>query len=177
MKDIIVDVDMVVADIFTACQNVMAPHGVVLKAEQWGWLGDIPRADRAILDKHILKANFWADLPLIPHAKAGIQYLRSQGHNLIWATAPYHKVFGWESARKQFLYTHFDVKLDDIIFADKKWYIAADVIIDDKYTTVSRWQTKWPNGQALLFDAPYNSGQDTVDWATIIKRGMFDATK
>lgn len=169
MKEIIVDVDMVVADTFKACQDAVKRYGIVLKADRWNWFENLPPQETKILDKYLTDAKFWANLPLIPRAKEAIKYLRGQGNHITWVTAPYHRVFGWESARKQFLWNNFDVKPENVIFTDQKWRIWADVFIDDKYFFVKEWQKKWPNGQALLFDAPYNNKYKTIVWNDIIK--------
>ena len=116
--------------------------------------------------------EFCLNLPLIPGAKEGIGRLRQLGYRIVWVTSPLESCPGWETARRAWLRKHFHAKKygDGIIFTSDKDLVPGECFLDDKPKHVKKWKKAWPQGKGMLYDAPYNQGEDLprVTWQTLI---------
>src|SRR5688500_4494738 len=99
----------------------------------WDWYNEANEEEKAFIKKVMDGMEFWRTLPLVENAKEGIEYLRSQGHQIVWATKPRESCVGWVDARRDWLNEHFkiDEHKEPYVPTADKWLIQAACIIDD----------------------------------------------
>lgn len=96
-------------------------------------------------------------LPM-PHAKEAVDSLRQEGHTVVVATSCF---LGTEVAKINWLLRHKMVDTHtDIIIAEKKFMINADVLIDDKPQHLELFNIE--GGMTVAFDHPYNRHVETT---------------
>lgn len=98
---------------------------------------------------------FTESQPMLPWAKELIEVCRRLGDVLI-VTAPWSSK-GWYDARVKWLKTNLDVYVDDVMCGMKKFWVHADIFIDDKPKNVINWALAFPNSKAYLLAWPYNA--------------------
>jgi 5'(3')-deoxyribonucleotidase len=83
-------------------------------------------------------------------AKSGIKYLRSLGHRIIFVTA-----YNYGNSKLNWLLKHKFIETDkDFVVARDKSLIKADMLIDDNYENVKKFDNT--NSIGILFQAPWN---------------------
>src|SRR3972149_11585151 len=110
---IIVDVDCVVADLVGAILDI-ADSLTGQKTDrdklilQWDWFEkEYPAPVMKEIVHNLDSQEFWRTLPYIKGAFKGVNYLREQGHQLIWVSKPREKCIGWVDARRDWLSIRF----------------------------------------------------------------------
>lgn len=166
--ELLSDVDGVVADfilgLLEAVGSELTPKDIV----EWDVVSQLPTQDERAHALLILSdPEFWANLPVKEGAKEGVNYLLGVGYKISWVTSPWESCEGWESARREWLNKHFEVKKrgQAYIPTSAKEKIVGDVFIDDKPKNVVKWQRAHPTGRAYLFDAPYNQNNEKFHWS------------
>lgn len=172
---IIVDVDSVVADLVKAIVEIYDPElKTIDEPKVWNWFNELEHFN---IQKHLCDYKFWKNLPLIKDSKEGIQFLRSQNHELVWVTMPYQDCFGWHSARHEWLNDNFHIDLHNeplvTISGGKKYIVKAAAMIDDCVDFVEQWE-KVNNGIGFVFKSQLNNQyKRRYTWETIMKDKFF----
>ena len=120
-----------------------------------------PSAMKAV-ERIMGEEGFCLSLPWVSGAKALLQSLRNDGHELICVTSPHHSKH-WLAERNARLQEAFD--RDDIMFVrgSRKSLIRADVLIEDHPGNATSWCESNKAGLAFLTDRPWNSVRAT-EW-------------
>lgn len=111
--------------------------------------------------EEIISHNYgWcSSLRVLPEAQKAVEILNKNCH-LFVVTSPWDSSPTWMSERHHWLIKHFGLRRGQIVQTGSKHIVWADVFVDDKLSNVEKWQKRWPNGTAILFDAPYNKNHD-----------------
>jgi len=175
---ILVDMDSIVVDTLSAWLNVYNRD----------WRDDLTMSQVYCWDMHkIVKPEcgfkiydilstpgFFANLAPIKGAIEAITELQEQGNTIKFATAHPNKSsipekIDWiEKYFKHLKYTY-----KDVIFIHDKYLLDADVLIDDKPSTIKEWKNKGSNIMTIAY--PYN--RDCSDIANIYAEGYKDTEK
>ena len=174
---IILDVDCVVADLVGALLEITGKNNREL-ASEYDWFEQYEdKEETRLTRKAMSNPNFWETLPLMPNAIEGVQYLRRQGHKIIWCTMPYEKCFGWVDMRRKWLENNFQsTEHQDIYIPTKdKWCVRGSCIIDDRIDIVEAWEQNNPEGIGFVFQSELNirSPRSLVTWETIMNSSFF----
>lgn len=160
---IIVDVDLTVGNYIEATLALEEKFtGTKIDREkrvlEWDWHQKGDPALKEFISAEMDKPNFWLTMPLIPDAKEGVAYLRSQGHQLIWCTKPRESCIGWADYRRQWIDNNFQFRSfnEPYVPTEDKWLIQASVMIDDYVPYVEKWEKHNKNGIAFVFASPLN---------------------
>jgi len=113
-----------------------------------------------MIDKILSEDLFWQTIPIKPGAAEILKNLYTNPKydiwvaTALWAGNPNNKEnkYKWIARYLSF----FDKQ--KILFESEKWKLDGDIMIDDKPTTLEKW-----NGVAIAFDYPYNHNV-TVDY-------------
>jgi 5'(3')-deoxyribonucleotidase len=147
----------------------------ITKADLTGkWLRDAVAADRhANLDAWLCEEDFFADLPLFPHAQRVLARLQ-QGHEVFIASAAMEVPTSF-NAKYTWLKRHFPFIPDShIVFCGDKGILRAEYLIDDNPRQLRRFQ-----GEGILFSSPHNllvTGFRRVDNWLDVERLFFNET-
>jgi 5'-nucleotidase len=106
----------------------------------------------------------------VPFAKKGVDYLKSQGHRVIFAT-----INNFENAKYRWLLNHgFINGINDFAVLGDKSILRGDLIIEDNYHYVKSF-----HGAGILIDSPWNAKYEyqprVKGWREIIT--MFETGK
>ena len=177
---ILIDVDETVADFVGALQKNLHNHCPHLDnqwiADCWDWFRKDEEVE--INCNHWMEDwKFWSGLEVLPEAKEGIAYLRSQGHELIWCTMPYKFCFGWLDARREWLCNQMQTNIYQepliTVSGGEKYLIRATTIIDDRVPFVEAWEKK-NNSVGFVMASPINVGYHRrYTWGDIKKDKFF----
>ena len=124
----------------------------ITKADLTGkWLRDAVAADRhAHLDQWLCEEDFFADLPLFPHAQRVLARLQ-QTHEVFIASAAMEVPTSF-NAKYTWLKRHFPFIPDShIVFCGDKGILRAEYLIDDNPRQLRRFM-----GEGILFSSPHN---------------------
>lgn len=177
---ILIDVDETVADFVGELQRRLGTECPYLdgfwKADCWDWFRKDEEVE-ANCNNWMEDWKFWSNLPVLPDAKEGIAYLRSQGHELIWCTMPYKPCFGWLDARREWLENKMDIKSyrEPLITVSggEKYLLRATTIIDDRVKFVEAWE-EINKGVGFVMASPINIGYHRrYTWKDIMKHNFF----
>lgn len=173
---ILVDLDGIIADSIPhwldAIHKKFGVKAELKDITQWN-LTDCPPLDKLqrqkILDL-INQKGFVASIPPMPGALENLKKLHDDGHQIYIVTARTGDVsipetFAW--VRKHLPW--FDVE-KRLCFLYDKFRFKADIVIDDKWDTLEKYERA--NKLALLYtiDYPYNKGNDAKYEVTRIQR-------
>jgi hypothetical protein len=175
--DIITDVDCVAADFVGKVMSMVGRPAARNEAKIWDWFDGYTEEQAIIIRDAMTTREFWQNLPLIKGVKEGIEYLRNQGHRIVWCTAPYKFCPVWVDARYKWLETHFGRSAleEPIVFTKYKYLVDGLALIDDRADWVDKWQAAHPKGIGFVFKTELNEGLDRerVDWNDIMNMGFF----
>lgn len=125
----------------------------------WDFVPKLPEPYGARAWAVLSDYDWWASLPPLVDAVAGIAALRELGP-VVFATSPYDSCRGWEHARRHLLKKHFDASRRDVVVTPRKELLRGRTLIDDKPDHVDLWTTctggRFQHPAGILFDAPYN---------------------
>ena len=177
--DIIVDVDLTVADFVGAvCKLAGNPDRKIATKTDWFLTAYNDEIVKHIIEQ-LKQKEWWLKLPTITNANKGIAWLRGQGHNLIWVTVPYNGCLGWYNARSFWLDKNFNYKKHNepliTVSNAEKYHIWADAIIDDMPDIVDTYGSHNPSAMCLTFKSELNSHLDRelVTWDDIMSMRYF----
>jgi 5'(3')-deoxyribonucleotidase len=180
---IIVDVDCVVADFVGAVLALVGRPECREEANQWDWWKKYPIKERIIVDEAVRTREFWQNLPLVEDAVEGINFLRANGHEIIWVTAPYKHCPVWVDARYKWLETHFKRSAleEPVIYTKYKYLIKATCMIDDRAMWLEEWERHWKSDATIgfLFGTELNDdiNRERVNWQDIMNMRFFHERK
>lgn len=190
---LLLDVDGVLADFLTPCLRAAAEVGPLRSVAYPEWDGrtetfptwgvfdviDDPEQHEAFLAEWD-RIGFALDLEPYPEAQEGVALVR-QFANLACVTAAPRpretrpKLWNWHWERLQWLEDHFNIPLQDVVFASRKDLVLGDVLVDDRASNVRAWAAAHPEGQAILWDQSYNQHEEvpegvvrTLDWNEVL---------
>jgi 5'(3')-deoxyribonucleotidase len=152
MKRIAVDMDEVVADVLPKFLTLFEQHNGWLpkEADYHGKkLYTLPGGEN--LRKALYEKGFFADLPLLPGAQAGIQHLLNEGHEIFFVTAAQEFRNSLEDKYDWLLQYFPNISWKNFVFCGDKSIISADYLIDDHTFNLLTFK-----GKGLLFTAPHN---------------------
>ena len=154
MKTIAIDMDEVIADVMPKFHNLferrfgyrIAEHELLGKK-----IYDVPGA-LEIRDS-IFEKGFFRDLPLIPGAKDGLEFLRKH-YEIYLVTAAMEFRNSFED-KYDWIAEHFPwISWRNIVFCGDKSIIATDYLLDDHAKNLETFK-----GKPLLFDALHNRNE------------------
>lgn len=112
----------------------------------------------------IERPGFYSDLDIIAGAGRGVRELKAMGCDITVVSASPMTAY---TDKHIWLNKHFP-EIDNIIFAQDKSWISADVMIDDGTHNLETF-----NGYKLLYDMPYNKSEHRFarmkDWEEIVE--------
>lgn len=94
------------------------------------------------------------EMDVMPGAQAAVLAMRDYGFTVVVVTSPWISNPTWEHQRRKWLGRHFGVRPDDIVSTASKHLVDGAVLVDDKLSTVERWQ-QTRDRPAVLFRHPY----------------------
>lgn len=109
------------------------------------------------LDRHIEDTYYCATMPVLPGAVEFVNRLYQLNHEVVIVTSQHMGVPLWCSQRMAWLWKHFGIHADDVIFARRKHRIEGDVLVDDKPENLVSF-----GANAILFDQPWNQDAEGV---------------
>ena len=155
--NIILDVDEVVVALIKAICDI-GNKDQFSDARSWNFWKSWPEQIQVNIDMALNDHRWWRGLPSISGSKYGVNFLRTQDHNITWASTPYESCFGWTDARRALLFERYNARQDRRIWAEEyaKEIIDGHCIIDDKPEVVEEWQKRHPTGTGFLFSSSHN---------------------
>ena len=180
---IILDVDGPVADFIGGIVSLIDRPNNRHEATEWDWWNTYADHDKIKIEQALRTRNFWENLPITTGALPGIQYLRDQGHEIIWCTSPYSKCPVWVDARYKWLEKNFQRgNLEEpIVFTRHKYLIRATAMIEDHPLWLTEWEKAWKSEPTVgfLFGTEMNqkTAREKVIWKDIMKMEFFSGQK
>jgi len=173
-----VDVDCVVADFIGAiCTLADQPNSRKL-ATKFNWYKTAYGPEVATrIEAWLNESSWWENLPMLDKAEEGIDFLRSQGHQITWCTAPRKICYGWVDARRNWLNKNFNAHKhrDAFVPTHDKYLVQATAMIDDTAYMVRDWEKYNPKGMAFLYESEMNKNEniERVSWDSIMSMRFF----
>lgn len=175
---ILLDIDGVTAnfvrpvlDAVTALTGKTYTDDDVTEWDMYKALGVSPEVGKAA-DEVIKTKGFCRSLRLYDGAREGVEELRRFA-DVYAVTAPFDSDY-WMREREQWLVAELGFSRYDIVPTHAKHMVAGDVLIDDKTSTLVKWQEQ-PHtlGAGILFSQPWNKadawgGHRAVSWAHLV---------
>ena len=158
---ILLDVDGVCCDfvqpIVNKVNTLTGSHHTPTDINQWEMMDAFnatPQTRKAV-DNMVKTKGFCRGLKAYDGALEGVNALRNFA-TVHPVTAPYDSDF-WIAEREQWLVQELGFSRHDIAYTHAKHLIMGDVLIDDKTSTLVKWQTaRGPKAKAVLFSQPWN---------------------
>jgi hypothetical protein len=159
--NILVDCDGVLCDLVGHLYSKLE-LGDPSQQTQW----DLPKQAKEYMSDGI----DWGEVEPYPEAGSFLDALSLVG-KIVIVTSPwftnkdfFHSLYRW-------LWRHFGIRPDDIIFTSKKHLVTGAVLIDDKPSTLKRWTEEQCAVGAICKAQPWNSDYDGIrlDYSDIIK--------
>lgn len=174
MKTVLLDCDGVMADFvgsyLAAVRNVTGKSFTHEQVTEWDMdkaLGLTPEEARAA--KATITYDFCASIKPIEGAIEGASALMKVADVYV-VTSPWNSCVGWTHAREGWLKKHLGIKPDRILHGAAKHLVEGDFLVDDKTSTVVKWQEYRPARRTgVLWDGPWNAkdewyGHRTNSW-------------
>jgi 5'(3')-deoxyribonucleotidase len=132
-------------------------------------LGFDAKTCKEIYDSTV-EPGFCAAIQAFPGAAEGVHRLRDFG-DVYAVTAPFDSKY-WMSEREAWL-KNFGFARKNIVHCIDKHIVTGDVLVDDKTSTLVKWQEHNPLGTAILFQRSYNkndkwSGVVVSNWPNLV---------
>lgn len=158
----LLDVDGVCANFLkSALRAVHAVTGIDYRPEDfptWDIFDIISREHEPACYELFRAHGFCAAIEPYPGAIEGVERLRPLV-DLRAVTRPTHGPH-WYFERSEWLHRHLRIHPDDVHHTGHKEEISGDFLLDDRPKHVEDWAVHHPEGIALLWDQPYNRGED-----------------
>lgn len=142
-----------VLDAVTALTGKTYTDDDVTEWDMYRALGISPEDGRKV-DEVIKTAGFCRGLNLYDGAREGVEELRRFA-DVYAVTAPFDSDY-WMREREQWLVVELGFSRFDIIPTHAKHMVAGDVLIDDKTSTLVKWEAE-RGGRSILFSRPWNA--------------------
>ncbi len=170
MKQVLVDMDGVLADVYTQFQNYeKEEYGKVRPLEEL--IGKLELEAFPHGDKYVRSKGFFQTAPIIPDSIEGLKYLNDKYKVLIVSSATEFP----DSLREKlsWLNTHFPfISWKQMIFCGEKNSIKGDIMIDDHPKNLDFF-----DGQKILFTQPHNMLLDVPEYIRVGSwREIMDST-
>lgn len=96
-----------------------------------------------------------------PHEGAkDFVYALRRWATVLAVTAPLNGAPTWAQEREVWLTDKLDFKVEEIVSARDKYHVFGHAILDDKVSNIIAYKKRWPNAEAILWNAPYNLRED-----------------
>lgn len=131
----------------------------------------IPEAIGKITDDFIKTKGFCANLEMYDDVREGIDALRKFA-DIRMVTAPFDSDY-WQREREQWIVKHLGIDRHHIHQTHSKEDVVGTVLVDDKTSTLVKWQAAHPDGMAVLYRQPWNvadawSGVVANNWPQLV---------
>ncbi len=113
------------------------------------------------LNAHIAEPGFAITMEPYPEAQAAVTEIRSIVP-VRFVTTPHMVSRTWMQERREWLIERFQATHQEIIQAHDKIEVVGGLILDDRPKNVRRWGEHHPGRKALLWDQPYNRGEESA---------------
>jgi 5'(3')-deoxyribonucleotidase len=90
-----------------------------------------------------------------PEAVENLPRLQKIG-DVVAVTAPNKRCDTWIEERIRWMWKHFGMHVNDIVFTRRKEIVRGDFFADDKPENVLKWRSRNPDGMGMLWNATYN---------------------
>ena len=158
---ILVDVDGVVAEFIIDLFKIVKPKVRLSTIKEWDAFTYLTDDEYDTVKKVLRDPSFCRNISVREKSQDAIEYLKQQGHEIVWVTAPYEDCKQWEHERRSWIHRHFGKTHTDIVFCEAKYVVQGDVFIDDKPSNILKWHQHNPKDHAYLYDCGYNQN---VQW-------------
>ena len=101
--------------------------------------------------QHLIDTEYCLNMPVLPGAIEFVERLYQLDHEVVIVTSPHRGVPKWCHERTAWLWRHFSIQREDIIFTSKKDRVFGDVLVDDKPQNLVGFRER-----GILFDQPWN---------------------
>lgn len=177
---VLLDVDGVLANFIEANLRTLHAFGagpfVHDDVDQWSIEEALAltSSQRARMKARWSEPGFCASIPAYDGAVAGVEALRAVGE-VYAVTAPMWSSPTWQHERTEWLVRHFDFRRDDVVSTAAKHLVRGDILVEDKLSTLRRWEEAHPTGVSVAWHRRYNDdlvegwlpGCRTSDWSTV----------
>lgn len=178
MKRVLLDCDGVLSDFSKGiCDVVNLITGRDTKPSditQWDFNKalELDEHDAAAVKRKLDRVSFWESLKPCEGAIEGVNLLAARAEIYV-VTSPWYSCEGWEAARREWLYRHFEIERERVIPTAAKHVISGDFFVDDKTSNLREWRAANPTGTGIRWIAPYNrlgpwEGLETNSWDTLV---------
>jgi len=157
---VLLDCDGVIADFLTPFLHYVNHFGrtshTLSEMSKWDLYESfsVPQDIRDLVDAKINEEGFAQTLSLYPGAQDGVAALQAIADVYV-VTSPWSSPT-WNHDRRLWLKKHFDIGGDHLIATRAKHVCAGDVLIDDKTSTLERWNECHPRGLPIRWAGPNN---------------------
>lgn len=121
---------------------------------QWDFVEQLG-FDWSSTDKIVAQPGFCANLKVLDGSQEAVYRLK-KSCDVFVVTSPFDASPYWMPERSAWLRELFNIEKSHVIHCYMKRLIRGDFLIDDNPENVTEWAEAWPNGTAILWDAPYN---------------------
>ena len=150
MKRVLVDMDGVLADVYTQMRDYEYKETGFVPSEE-SLLGKLEGESFPSFEKIVRSKGFFRSAPLIPHSIEGLHYLNSKYQVTIVSSATEFKNSLIE--KYDWLNEHFPfIKWQQMIFCGSKNNVQGDIMIDDHLKNLHFFA-----GERILFTQPHNA--------------------
>lgn len=140
----------------------------------WDLFGHMTPEARSQVEEAIYAEGWCHSLRPFPDAQEAVREMLQVAEVYI-VTTPYYRHKTWCYERTLWLYEHFGIPEQHVIFARDKHLVQGDVFVDDKPAHVRDWREHHPEGQGIMWSGwlhernmdmePYR----TQDWGDVLK--------
>lgn len=138
-------------------------------AESLGWgAAHARRAYDMIRDAE----GFASYLRFLPGSQDGVRELQRIA-DIYVVTSPWWSAPTWCNDRTNWLRSYFGIEADHIVHTSAKHICVGDFLVDDKTSTLVKWQAEHPRAVAVQWQTLHNrrdawTGPSTCDWAELV---------
>jgi len=159
-KRILVDCDGILADFNLSCikliNDKLGTNHKLHSLTDWDIFKVLNiKEHEHILDDAINNEKFCLNLSVFPGAVEALQKLEKDCGNVYIVTAP-HRAQAWVHQRSEWLYQHFGITRDRVVYTHSKHVITGDVLIDDSAKNLKYWMEHHPTKLGIIWDRTYN---------------------
>lgn len=160
MKRVILDCDGVIVDFVKDYLRLLNKHGgtsfVHSDVVDWDIVGclKIPQSVSDPANAEI-SYDFCRNLSPIAGSVEGVKELMKVA-DILFVTSPWSGCHGWTTAREEWLHQHLGVKATQVMHGSAKDWVKADLFVDDKASTVVKWQAAHETAMGVIWDQPWN---------------------
>ncbi len=159
---ILIDIDGVVADLNEAAASRLELRGSetarlaahMRSARGWSFTKGLPKKDAALILGVLAEPGFYADLPVIPGARAALAGMRDAGHDVFFVTSPWLSNPTCASDKLGWVERHFGLVMAyRTVIAGDKTVVTGDFLVDDKPDITGCAAPSWTQ---VFYTRPWN---------------------